>query len=100
MPGNRGSHCARGKSRYQGCDQPGLVGEGTLERRVTGQLCKEGDLGGGLVVSREEHPQGHGIAKVVRGEVSRGRNTIQGLEGGESFTEEVGTQCLIPNLVQ
>lgn len=57
--------CARGKSRYQGWDHPGLTGEGTLERRLIGQLCKEGDLGGGLLGPREQHPQGHGIAEVM-----------------------------------
>lgn len=80
MPRTQGPAVLQGKSRYQGWDQPGLPGEGTLERRLTGQLCEEQDLRRGLVGPREQHPQEHETVEVVRGDVGIGRSRIQGPE--------------------
>lgn len=95
MPTYTGSHCAREA-------RPGTVGrinQGFLGRRhlrgdsqVTRDLCKEKGVGGGLLGLREQYRWGHGMAQGLCWEVGKGRSRIQGPEGREHFTEEVGIQ--------
>ena len=84
------------------------AGHTVLERRVqvlgagsaraswggTPESCAK--KGGGPQGPRGQHPWGHGMAQGVCREVARGRSSIQGPEGRESFTEEAGMQCPIP----